>query len=66
MVDKLEPTGLLKKCPRCRAVGRVFINETLSDAAGSLKFNVSWDNSVDTNVNASDLFEVDFGCGDDD
>ena len=67
MGDKLEATGLRKKCPRCRAIGEVFINQTLSDVVlDQIRFNINWPDSVDTNVSIHDLFEVEFGCGYDD
>jgi hypothetical protein len=58
-------TGLKKKCPRCKAIGEVFIDWSISNAAG-MKFAIKWPESVDTNVDASDLFEAEFGCGYDD
>lgn len=55
-------TGLLKKCPRCGAVGEVKGSE-IRGPDGSPRCVIIWPKGKDTNVSLGDVFDRDFGCG---
>lgn len=64
MGPKEWTTGLLKKCPRCGAIGEVKGTEVRGHD-GSPRFVIIWPQSKDTNVSIGDVFDRYFGCGHD-
>ena len=53
-------TGLLKRCPRCGALGEVFMEK---DANGDMWCPIVWPHQRPDMYTVGDLFDPENGCG---